>query len=168
MLIYIKTSLKSPAMLNPTSLSRLLPVLLLVASGAVSAKAAREQPVDYPAEIRFEARMSNKPIGTQNFSFEQLSNQKLKVNITANFVVPVLGLYPYRYSHANEEIWENRCLLSLNSSTQSGGSHQRVEGRATQQGFTVQRTDKTPRLLGSCVRSFPYWDKSLLLGEAFY
>lgn len=115
-----------------------------------------------PQRISFEVFLDERPIGFQHFDL-QPTQDGVRVNTRAEFEVKVLRITAFEYDHRNEELWRGRCLQAIESTTNSNGTPHRVSGRAGPAGFKLG--GEPGRLLGDCVGTFAYWDRSQLAGR---
>jgi hypothetical protein len=112
------------------------------------------------SEWRFRVYLDDREIGYHHFTLEQDSNTRRLVT-EARFDVTFLKLPVFRYRHSNEEIWNDRCLARISSSTDENGRQFRIEGSAGENGFLLSTRDGD-RSLPDCVRTFAYWDRTFL------
>ena len=112
------------------------------------------------AEWHFRVYLDDKAIGYHRFHLEH-NDSDMKIVTEAQFDVTFLKIPVFRYRHSNVEVWNDRCLESIASSTDENGKQFRVEGAADDAGFrlTTQSGDTT---LPACVNTFAYWDKAFL------
>lgn len=113
---------------------------------------------------RFDVFLSDSPIGTH--SFELIKNKKgNKVDIKADFDVTFLFFNAYSYDHSNTEVWDARCLTQLNSTTNDNGEIYNVVVNNTKKGIQVTTREDSYIAESSCVKSFAYWDNTILKEE---
>jgi hypothetical protein len=108
----------------------------------------------------FRVYLDDKAIGYHRFQLRQDSADAELVT-EAQFDVTFLKIPVFSYRHRNVEVWNDRCLASIASSTDENGKLFRVDGNADDSGFrlTTQSGDTT---LPACISTFAYWDKSFL------
>lgn len=128
---------------------------LLFATVDASAEVARR--------LSFDVFLDERPIGFQHFDL-QPTRDGVRVVTQAEFQVKVLRITAFEYDHRNEELWRGRCLQTIESTTNSNGTPYRVSGRTGDSGFLLGDVGQR-RLLGDCVGSFAYWDRSQLAGR---
>ena len=83
------------------------------------------------------------------------------VSSEANFDVKFLFISAYTYLHKNSEVWRGNCLQAINASTDDNGETLYVRGNYHAQGLSLQTHNGQQQLEG-CVKTFAYWDPSLL------
>lgn len=112
----------------------------------------------------FKVYLDKKEIGFHEFVVED-SEEGRQVNINARFDVKVLFINAYSYAHQNLETWNDGCLQSLDALTDDNGDESLVSGSRTAAGFALRTTGETQTLEAGCLRSFAYWDPSILRSE---
>ena len=132
--------------------------LMLLCSTAYS-----EIPVSDDEIISFDAYLNNKLVGTHVFVIKRTGNS-INVNSNMHFKAKLWGILPVNYSHQSTEKWEKGCLVRLDSQTEKRGEILKVSASAKPFGFVVESANNTQVLKG-CVRSFAYWDYSMLEGS---
>lgn len=150
--------------------------LAALVGGSGPAVAASAEPLSAPtAEMpraaipgeqrwRFRVLLDEREIGFHDFAvLPQESGGR--VEIDAQFDVRVLFINAYRYRHSNVETWRGDCLASIRSTTDDNGDLLRVEGASQEAGFRVDSHAGDELLKSDCVRSFAYWDRSLLAAD---
>jgi hypothetical protein len=115
------------------------------------------------SEWRFTVYLDDSEIGYHHFSLDR-DGSTGRIVSEARFDVTFLKLPVFRYRHSNVEVWEGRCLTRISSSTDRNGRHYRVEGSAGIDGFVLS-TRSSESVLPGCIRTFAYWDRSLLESE---
>ena len=108
----------------------------------------------------FALLLDDKPIGNHQFSVMQ-SGDKTIVDINAAFDVKFLFFNAYQYRHSNKEVWENGCLLSINSSTDDNGTSYQVSGELINDQFQVS-SKQGSEFHDPCVQSYYYWNPMIL------
>jgi len=108
----------------------------------------------------FTVLLDGRHIGEHDFAVTHRGDDVV-VDTAAHFKVVVAFIPVYAYNHQDREVWRNGCLLSLSSHTNDNGKQEFVEGALAGQAFAV-RSAGTALTLPACVRSFAYWDASLL------
>lgn len=135
---------------------------LLVTAALVSLLCA----TPYPAGARifdFTVYLDDREIGRQSFAVADDGGERT-VQIEAEFNVKLLFFTAYRYRHTNREIWMDGCLQGIASATSDGGDEFFVSGEKRGGSLSVTNRDGTETHEG-CVKSFAYWDPSLLTGS---
>ena len=114
-------------------------------------------------EWHFRVLLDGKPIGWHDFRVND-ADGSAEVVSHARFVVTVLHIPIYRYEHKNLERWRGGCLAQIDAETTDNGRSLRVHGEATADSFTVSGPSGA-RSWAGCVRSFAYWDRTLLAAQ---
>ncbi len=133
----------------------ILPSLLLAAAPILAPAAEREA-----RSWHFAVLLDGKHIGEHDFVLTRHGDEDV-IDIVAHFKVGVAFIPLYAYDHQNHEVWRNGCVVSVSSKTNDNGHQEFVEGAEQDQGFKV-RSARGALTLPACVRTFAYWDKSLL------
>ena len=97
-----------------------------------------------PGTWSFAVSVDGRPVGTHRFVLRDTQDGQ-ELQSDAQFEVRVLRIALLRYRHHATEVWQNRCLRSLHSQTQTNGRQQQV---------SAQYTD--------CPMSFAYWNPDVL------
>ena len=84
-----------------------------------------------------------------------------EVSIDTDIEWTFLSIPMYRYQHRNTEVWQDGCLLTLESETQDNGKRNFVSARSEGDQFKLS-SHQGGLLLEGCVRSFAYWNPALL------
>ncbi|MGB0342073.1 MAG: DUF6134 family protein [Parvibaculales bacterium] len=71
--------------------------------------------------LAYEVRLKGKRVGFQYFTFENLEDGALKVDITINLNIKFGFIPVFRYAHRNTEIWRDGLLSSVVSKTDNNG-----------------------------------------------
>ena len=108
----------------------------------------------------FEVFLNDKPIGTHTFEIRSKDDKTL-VSTNAEFDINIFFLNVYSYKHQNSETWHNDCLLRLNASTDDNGNKTSVTAERVGNQTSITSKADTKNLT-DCVRSFAYWNPSLL------
>jgi hypothetical protein len=112
----------------------------------------------------FDVFVDDRNIGTQVFNVKR-SGQKTQVKTKADFEVRIALIPFFNYDHNATEVYVDGCLESIDSKTDKDGEDLFVKGRKTAAGFAVTSKKGKKTLKDTCVRAFPYWDKTLLEGR---
>jgi hypothetical protein len=113
-----------------------------------------------PRSWHFSVLLDGKPIGEHDFLVTAHEDEAI-VDISAHFKVTVAFIPVYVYDHQNHEVWRNRCVRSVASHTNDNGQKLFVQAASRDQAFEVHRPRGAATLQG-CIRTFAYWDESLL------
>jgi hypothetical protein len=129
---------------------------LLLAAAPVLADAADEAARSW----HFAALLDGKHIGEHDFVLARHGDEVVVDNV-AHFKVVVAFIPLYVYDHQNHEVWRNGCVVTVSSRTNDNGRKDFVQGAAQGAAFEV-RSARGSLTLPACVRTFAYWDESLL------
>lgn len=88
-----------------------------------------------------------------------------RIQSDARFDVKILFINAYRYRHSNTEVWRNGCLARIESRTDANGDRIAVAGRLGETGFELVGAGGKKVVGDDCVRSFAYWNPSMLQDE---
>ncbi len=130
-------------------------VLLLLAVSRANAGISKQW--------HFNVYLDDKPIGYHKISLSENAGQKF-VKVDASFEVKLLFFLAYRYEHNAEELWTGSCLEQIHTSTNDNGDSQYIRSIPDRSGLSLL-THKGKQSLDGCIRSFAYWDPSLLQSE---
>ena len=108
----------------------------------------------------FIAYLDNSEIGYHNFEVN-ISDSKTTVKTQAEFDVTFMFIPVFKYEHSNFEVWNNGCLVKLNSTTNNDGEDLFVE-LSNSDGITQIETTSKKLSKRDCVRSFAYWNEELI------
>jgi hypothetical protein len=108
-------------------------------------------------------RKGNK-IGEHLLSFDgQGDNLTVQVNVELK-----VGLGPivlFRYKHHATEVWQNGLLAALDTETNDDGTHHKVTGRYTAEGFKVEGTKTKPYVAPPDALPATHWNRKQLDGH---
>jgi hypothetical protein len=108
----------------------------------------------------FRVTLDGREIGSHRYTLEP-GGQGAVLRSQADFDVRFLFVTAYRYDHEAVERWQDGCLRSLDSRTDSNGEVVAVNAVAGDGGLAVARREGRDVHPG-CIRSFAYWDRQLL------
>lgn len=148
----------------PKALLKIIGITCLLASFAAGAQSEGVEVMnrDSTEQLwRFRVLLDDKEIGFHEFRVVQ-DGGTTRVDIEADFEVRVLRIPVYRYSHNNSEVWQDDCLAGLRATTNVNGERSTVRGEAGIDGFELAQPEQARLLDEDCVRSFAYWNHSLL------
>ncbi len=111
-------------------------------------------------KYEFKVFLDEREIGYHRFVVTP-QNMRTFVSSEAHFDVSFLFLNFYRYLHSSNEIWLNDCLSTIESHTNDNGENHFVRGQTSDDSFLLQTAEQRLQVDG-CVRTFAYWDPSLL------
>ena len=116
---------------------RLLPVVVLMIVGAISASAAQDLP--YGNSQSFAVFRNGEQIGRHSLTFQH-SGQNVTVATNVDFAVKLLGITAYRYSHRGQEMWTGDTFQYVATQTDDNGKKFTVRAQRTPNGIAVERT----------------------------
>ena len=148
------------------SVMRAMILVLSLALAGVAAMADSATPAEPRAQLRewqFDVYLDDKPIGTHEFRVTDTGAAQ-RVETSAAFDVRFLFFNAFRYRHTNVETWQDGCLQSIESQTDSNGKLSTVTGTRRDGQLHVDTGDGSDTLDG-CVMTFAYWDRNLLQAE---
>ena len=108
----------------------------------------------------FRVTLDGREIGSHRYTLEP-GGQGAVLRSQADFDVRFLFVTAYRYDHEAVERWQDGCLRSLDSRTDSNGEVVAVNAVSGDGGLAVVRREGRDVHPG-CIRSFAYWDRQLL------
>lgn len=108
----------------------------------------------------FIAYLDDMEIGHHDFEVS-ISGIETTVLTRAEFDVSFMFIPIFKYEHSNQEVWNNGCLIKLNSSTFNDGEELFVK-LFNDNGITHIETANGNLKKSDCVRSFAYWDVELI------
>ncbi len=111
-------------------------------------------------DLSYNVFLDGSRIGYHRVSIEQQASVKI-VRTEARFNVKFLFINAYDYMHAAKEIWEDGCLVSIQSQTDDNGNKLFLHGQDRQQTFIVETGNGSESVSG-CVKSFAYWDLDMI------
>lgn len=136
--------------------SSLVALWLPVASIASEQSPARE--------LSFAVYLDGREIGTHRYRFTPADNGFELVS-EASYDVKFLFINAYSYRHRSEESWRDGCITAISSSTDANGEPFKVAGELGGQSPVLETIDAKIPVSVDCLRSYAYWDKSLLQSE---
>lgn len=135
---------------------RVLAALLLLIAGTPPSLAAT-------GDWDFRVLLDGREIGRHRFTLAG-AGEGVVLRSEAQFDVRVLFISAYRYVHEAVERWQDGCLQSLASRTETNG--ERIAVSAQSQGGRLAVTGPAGiDLHDGCVMSFAYWDPRILQAE---
>ena len=138
----------------------------MLGSAGLSAMPLSEESVQQDERYwNFRVLLDDREIGYHEFRVVSEGSTE-RVQSNARFDVKILFFNAYSYRHSNAETWRNGCLTRIQASTDANGDRIDVEGNLVEAGFELY-ADEGNRVLGNdCVRTFAYWNPSLLRAES--
>ena len=111
-------------------------------------------------EWKFTVFLNDDSIGYHHFSLSQ-SGDRAQLTTRADFDVTFLKIPLFSYEHENTEVWSDRCLERIDSTTDQNGDLYAVNGVRTGSGFRLKNREGE-NTLPDCVSTFAYWDMEFL------
>lgn len=109
----------------------------------------------------FDVYLDDKRIGDHRFILSDQNKDK-SVLISANFEVKFLFFSAYQYQHDNIEKWSNDCVNTITSFTNDNGEIINLSARRIDNEMVININDKTLTENNQCIKTFAYWDPSIL------
>lgn len=109
---------------------------------------------------RFQVYVDDKPVGVHEYRLQQQGEHQV-ISSIADFEYKLMFVTLYNYEHRNQEVWQDGCLTSIDSSTDANGKDYAVTGKTSDLGFMLQG-NKGEAVLPGCVMSFAYWNPQFL------
>jgi hypothetical protein len=109
---------------------------------------------------QFEVFLDDTRIGYHRFEVVKQQDQVI-VYSKARFDLEFLFFTAYQYEHDNFEIWQNDCLIKIESVTNDNGEEYQVSGKRVEDQFLLSNTGDTSPL-PNCVKTFSYWNPDFL------
>ncbi|APZ42847.1 DUF6134 family protein [Acidihalobacter ferrooxydans] len=145
---------------RPITAGLLLIACLSPASAAAASPTAAPDTTNTQT-LRYRVLLDGSPIGLQTYTVTTHGDTRRVVS-TARFTVKFFFVTVYHYHLHYTAHWRNGCLVSLHSTTNDDGKHERVDAQAGPHGFTI-KTQQGQTVQHGCVRSFAYWDPHVRL-----
>ena len=108
----------------------------------------------------FQAFLDDKPIGHHRFTLNAQGDTR-ELKSETRFVVKLLFLTAYRYTHDAVEHWRGDCLERLRAQTDDNGEQSTVEAAVAGDRIAVD-TAKGRATFAGCIMSFAYWNPSIV------
>lgn len=112
---------------------------------------------------KFRVMLDDTPIGYHKVQVSRDNNRKT-VHTQASFDVRILFIPVYSYEHETRELWQDNCVVGVDSNTDDNGDAYFINSVQTPDRLELQTQDGKTALNG-CVRTFAYWDVDLLNSE---
>ncbi|NNC78180.1 MAG: DUF2878 domain-containing protein [Woeseiaceae bacterium] len=116
---------------------------------------------DNSYSLDFDVYLDDSKIGYHRFDITNNDNGMRQVRSEAKFDVKFLFFNAFRYRHENAELWNDGCLMKIDSETDSNGKEIVVKGAQNDSGFNVRAGDSSDEL-PNCVMTFAYWNPDFL------
>ena len=92
-----------------------------------------------PERIEFEMYRGGEKVGEHVISFSN-TEDGLKVDISIDFVIRVLGFKAYEYNHSNQEIWTEDGLSKIETTTNDNGTANSLKAFRNENAYIVDGT----------------------------
>jgi len=112
---------------------------------------------------KFRVWLDDTPIGYHQVNINTEAKRK-SVHTQASFDVRFLLIPVYSYEHETRELWEDGCLVNINSKTDDNGDDYYISSNK-QSSVLALETQNGSTSLDGCVRTFAYWDIELMQDE---
>ncbi|MGW8247890.1 MAG: DUF6134 family protein [Acidiferrobacterales bacterium] len=124
------------------------------------------QPVRATPEQQWDFRvfLDDQSIGYHSFRLIPQGDNARELQSQAHFDVKFLFFTAYRYRHSDTELWRGNCLQRIEAKTNDNGKQYFVRGSHNGKEFEVIG-DNTEITTASCVKTFAYWDPSILKAQ---
>ena len=110
--------------------------------------------------FEFDVFLDRKPIGYHSFELTRDGDRTL-LSAEAKFDIKFLFVTAFTYFHQNREVWSGDCLVEIEATTDSNGKLSNIAGQQAGESFELS-DGKSRETLDGCVRSFAYWNPSIL------
>lgn len=121
-----------------------------------------------PKGLSFAVYLDGREIGTHYYRFTPADNG-FELISEASYDVKFLFINAYSYRHRSEESWRDGCITAISSSTDANGEPFKVKaqlaGEGAEEGAVLETIDAKIPVTVDCLRSYAYWDKTLLQSE---
>lgn len=134
-------------------------IALLMVSSNIHAMLKNEI-IESKMSWHFIAYLDDLEIGHHDFEVN-ISDGVTTVLTKAEFDVSFMFIPIFKYKHSNQEVWNDGCLIKLNSNTFNDGEELFVN-LSNNNGLTQIETVNNNISKSGCVRSFAYWDAELI------
>jgi hypothetical protein len=111
-------------------------------------------------EFDFKVFLDDREIGHHRFVVSG-DNNETRILSEARFDVKFWFITAYTYLHTSQEVWQGGCVQSIQATTDDNGDNLFVRGENRNQSLQLQTHDGNQPLQG-CIRTFAYWNPSLL------
>lgn len=114
-------------------------------------------------QYQFGVYYGERRIGTHRYEIVQ-GETTARVSSQVDLTYKLLFVTVYDYTHRATELWQDGCLIALNSTTDDNGRSYAVEASRDVAGPTMTgvQTERSTPLSGDCPASFAYWDLNRL------
>ncbi|MFT5118159.1 MAG: hypothetical protein ACI9NY_001697 [Kiritimatiellia bacterium] len=113
--------------------------------------------------LTFKVFLDDNEIGFHNHDISPIEGGET-VSIEASFDIEIFFINVFSYRHQTDEVWQQGCLVSLNSTTTENSDKEFVKSSIVDDALQVESVEHSTRLT-SCVSSFAYWDVERLQAE---
>ena len=132
------------------------------AAAPASAAPLEEGPPELPptlADRIFDVWIDDMEVGEHSFRFTGEPTD-FRVDSEASFRVKIAFVTVFRYEHEATEVWRDGCMVSVDSTTESGEDF-RVRGEASAGGFSMDTGDGGQTYDVDCPWGFAYWNPGM-------
>ena len=113
--------------------------------------------------LGFAVMRKGEKIGEHLLTFDG-QGDNLKVEVNVELKVSFGPIVVFRYKHHAAEIWQNGQLATLDTETNDDGTHHKVTGRDTPDGFKVEGTKTRPYIAPPVALPATHWNRKQLDG----
>ena len=138
----------------------LMPVVMLTCLAMWSFADASENNAQ---QLKFKVFLDDDEIGFHKLAVSPIEGGEA-VSIEASFDIEIIFINIFSYRHQADEVWQQGCLVSLNSATTENSDKEFVKSSIIDGALQVESVEHNARLTG-CVSSFAYWDVKRLQTE---
>jgi hypothetical protein len=114
-------------------------------------------------QLKFKVFLDDDEIGFHKHTVSPIDGGEA-VSIEASFNIEIFFINVFSYRHQADEVWQQGCLVSLNSTTTENSNREFVKSSVVEGALQVESVEHNTRLT-SCVSSFAYWDVTRLQAE---
>lgn len=113
--------------------------------------------------IDFKVFLDDREVGSHQFRLRQ-QGERLMVSSTMSLDFTILMVKKIKYRHQADEIWQDDCLISLDSQTEKLGKSFTVTADLGASGLEVINREGSQTIEG-CAKGFAYWNPSYLKAD---
>jgi hypothetical protein len=138
----------------------LLPAVMLTCLAMLSFAEASQTSTQ---RLNFAVFLNDDEIGFHKFTVNPIEGGEA-VSIEASFDLEIFFINVFSYRHQAEELWQQGCVISLNSTTIENSDEEFVRSSIVDGALEVASVEHNTRL-ADCVISFAYWDVKRLQAD---
>ncbi|MEM7078541.1 MAG: DUF6134 family protein [Pseudomonadota bacterium] len=116
--------------------------------------------------LAYRVLLDGKPIGRHEVAIQTADQGRVQVRTDVEMAVKVLFVPVFKYEHQAFETWQDQCVTTLSSATQTNGKRSALtllseNGRGT---ITREADRDAPQqeMLEGCLGTYAYWDRQRL------